>query len=56
VGRPITEPQCFEVKVRLDDPRALGAIAARIEEVACAELARIGSLWRVVLEGAIHVW
>jgi S-adenosylmethionine synthetase len=56
VGHPVAEPQCFEVRVRLDEPRALAALAPRIEELARAELARIGSLWRDALEGALPLW
>jgi S-adenosylmethionine synthetase len=56
VGRPISEPQCFEVRVRVDDPRALAAIAPRIGEVARAELAHIGSLWRDALGGGLQIW
>jgi S-adenosylmethionine synthetase len=56
VGRPIAEPQVFEVRVRLDDPRALATAASRIEQVARAELAHIDSVWRDALEGSLQVW
>jgi S-adenosylmethionine synthetase len=56
VGRPIAEPQVFEVKVRLVDPGALAALAPRIAERADAELARIQTVWRDAVEGRLQVW
>jgi S-adenosylmethionine synthetase len=56
VGHPIADPQFFEVTVRLEDPRALATITPRVEEVARAELSRIGSIWRDALEGALQIW
>ena len=55
VGRPIADPQFFEVTVRLEDPRALATITPRVEEVARAELARIGAVWRDAFEGALQI-
>jgi S-adenosylmethionine synthetase len=56
IGRPIDEPQVFEVRVRLAEPAALDSVRATIAELARAELSRIGSLWREAIEGALQVW
>ena len=56
IGRPITEPQLVDLKLRLDDPSALGALRARAEEVAQREIAGVTTLWRELLEGPQQVW
>jgi len=56
IGRPITEPQVFEVAVRLADPQALPTLAPRIASVARAELARLPALWREAIDGRLQVW
>lgn len=52
IGSPIREPQLFDVKVRLADPQALGALRARIAEVALAQLDRPAAAWCGAIEGA----
>lgn len=56
VGRPVAEPQVFEVKVRLAEPAALATLTPRIAERAEAELARIHTVWREAVEGRLRVW
>jgi S-adenosylmethionine synthetase len=56
IGRPIDEPQVFEVRVRLAEPAALDSVRATIAELARAELSRIGSLWREAIDGGLQVW
>lgn len=56
IGRPITDPQVMDVKVRLADPAALAALRPRISEVARASLASVTGLWRELIEGPQQVW
>lgn len=56
IGRPVTEPQLIDLKLRLDDPAALAAVRPRVEELARAELAGVTTLWRELLEGPQQVW
>jgi len=56
IGRPVTEPQLVDVKLRLDDPAALGALRPGAEEVAQREIAGVTTLWRELLEGPQQVW
>ncbi|MGA8006263.1 MAG: methionine adenosyltransferase [Burkholderiales bacterium] len=56
IGRPITEPQLVELKLRLEDPAALAALRPRAEELARGELAGVTTLWRELLEGPQQVW
>jgi len=56
IGRPITEPQLLDLKLRLEDPAALAALRPRIEQVARSELAGVTTLWRELLEGPQRVW
>jgi S-adenosylmethionine synthetase len=56
IGRPITEPQLLDLKLRLEDPAALAALRPRIEQVARGELAGVTTLWRELLEGPQQVW
>ena len=56
IGRPVTEPQVFDVAVRLADPCALTMLAPPIAEIARAELDRVRFLWREALDGRLQVW
>jgi S-adenosylmethionine synthetase len=56
IGRPVTEPQLVDLKLRLDEPAALGALRPRAEEVAQREIAGVTTLWRELLEGPHQVW
>jgi S-adenosylmethionine synthetase len=56
IGRPITEPQVMDLKLRLDDPEALPVLAPRVAEIARAELEGVTTLWRELIEGAQQVW
>jgi len=56
IGRPITEPQLVDLKLRLEDPAALAALRPRAEEIARGELAGVTTLWRELLEGPQQVW
>jgi S-adenosylmethionine synthetase len=56
IGRPVTEPQLVDLKLRLEDPAALSALRARVEDLARAELAGVTTLWRGLLEGPHQVW
>lgn len=46
IGPPITEPQVFDVKVRLQDTRQFQSLVLRITEAAQEEFATIDSIWR----------
>ena len=56
IGRPVTEPQVFDVAVRLADPGALTMLAPPIAEIARAELDRVRFLWPEALDGRLQVW
>ena len=56
IGRPVTEPQLVDLKLRLDEPAALGALRPRAAEVAQREIAGVTTLWRELLEGPHQVW
>ncbi len=56
IGHPIDQPQIAEVKVRLADPRAFGAIEPRVAAVVRDHLAGLSSLWREVVAGTQPVW
>jgi S-adenosylmethionine synthetase len=49
IGHPIEEPQLAQLALRGVDRRAVQALAPRAEEIARAQLARIGSLWQELL-------
>ncbi len=55
IGRPITEPQIVDVKVRVADARALPALEPGLSEIARDELARLPRLWEEIVDGAIPV-
>ena len=56
IGRPITEPQLMDLKLRLEDAAALATLRPRIEEVTRGQLAGLTTLWRELLEGPQQVW
>lgn len=56
IGRPVHEPQLFDVKVRLSDPRAFDTLCARITEVALVQLDRVDAVWRDAVADALAVW
>jgi S-adenosylmethionine synthetase len=56
IGRPVSEPQLFDLKLCLDDPAALGALRPRALEVARGEFARVTTLWRELIVGPHQVW
>lgn len=56
IGRPITEPQVMDLKLRLDDPEALPGLAPRVADIARAELEGVTTLWRELIEGPQQVW
>ena len=56
IGHPVSDPQVFDLKVRLKDARRLGDLTPRIAEVARTEFDRIDSLWRESIEGTLRLW
>jgi S-adenosylmethionine synthetase len=56
IGRPVTEPQLVDLKLRLEDSASLAALRPRVEDVARRELAGVTTLWRELLEGPHQVW
>jgi len=55
IGRPIAEPQIAELRVRCAETRPLAELAPRIREIVGDELARVGSLWRELVEGRLAI-
>lgn len=49
IGQAIDEPQLAELALRVAEPRTLDALAPRAREIARAELAALGDLWRQLL-------
>ncbi len=57
IGRPIDDPQILDVKARVADPGRFDALCPRIAEIARAQVAAAGSLWRDLVEGhLLGVW
>ena len=56
IGRPITDPQLADLKLRLEDPAALAALRPRVAELAKDHLGGLVTLWRELLEGPQQVW
>jgi len=56
IGRPITEPQVMDLKLRLHNPDALPSLAPRVADIARAELDGVTTLWRELIEGPQRVW
>ena len=55
IGRPISDPQVAEVRVRSTDPDRLSDQRRCIEDIVREELAQIGSLWRDLLAGSLLI-
>jgi S-adenosylmethionine synthetase len=55
IGRAIGEPQIAELRVRCAETRPLAELAPRIREIVGDELARVGSLWRELVEGRLAI-
>jgi S-adenosylmethionine synthetase len=51
IGRPITEPQLLDLKLRLEDAAALETIRPRAAEIAASGVERVATLWRELIEG-----
>ncbi|HVP30346.1 MAG TPA: methionine adenosyltransferase [Myxococcota bacterium] len=49
IGQAIDDPQLAELALRVAEPRTLDALAPRAREIARAELAALGDLWRQLL-------
>ena len=45
IGRPITDPQIAEVRVRLTSPAPAGRVSARVRALVEAELQRLATYW-----------
>lgn len=56
IGQPISDPQLFEIKVRLKDANQLDALRPRIQAVAQETFSRIDSIWREAVEGTLQLW
>lgn len=56
IGRPITDPQLFEIKVRLKDAEQLDALRPRVQTVAQETFSEIDSIWREAVEGTLPLW
>ena len=56
IGRPITEPQVAEVKVRVADAAALEAARPRVAGIARAQLDGLPGLWREIVNGKLLLW
>jgi S-adenosylmethionine synthetase len=56
IGEPIQEPRVVDIQVRVEEGRALRDLLPAVEEVARAELARIGGLWRDFVRGDVVVY
>ena len=57
IGRPIDDPQLLDIKTRVADPARFDASRPRIAEIARAQVAATGSLWRDLVEGhLLGVW
>ena len=56
IGRPITDPQLADLKLRLEDPAALAALRPRVAQLAKDHLGGLVTLWRDLLEGPQQVW
>lgn len=56
IGRPITDPSFFEVKVRLEEPGRLATLTPRIADVAHDTFSGVDSLWREAVAGTLRLW
>jgi len=53
IGRPVDDPQLLDIKVRMADPSGIGAVRARITQIARGHMAAAGSLWRDLIDGRL---
>jgi S-adenosylmethionine synthetase len=53
IGHPIDDPQLLDIKVRVAEPEGLPAMLPRVADIARAEVASAGSLWRDLIEGGV---
>ena len=53
IGRPVAEPQIADVRIRCEDGGPPDIHAARVREIAAAELARLPSLWQELVAGRL---
>ncbi len=56
IGQPIDQPQIADVKVRLAEAGALGAVEPRVAEAVRENLASLNTLWREAVSGTLAVW
>jgi S-adenosylmethionine synthetase len=53
IGRPLTDPQIVDVKLRLHDPAALASVGQRAKDIVAAQILRIDTLWSDMIAGAL---
>jgi S-adenosylmethionine synthetase len=56
IGRPINEPQLVDIRVRLTDAAALGALLPGITELTRSHVESAGKLWREVMAGSVQLY
>jgi S-adenosylmethionine synthetase len=56
IGRPIDDPQVFDVQVRLEDSGALEDVRGRIQDIVRQHLAGVNTLWRELIGGAATLY
>jgi S-adenosylmethionine synthetase len=56
IGRPIDDPQVFDVQVRLEDSGALEDVRGRIQDIVRQHLASVNTLWRELIGGAATLY
>lgn len=56
IGHPITEPQIFDVKIRIKNGARFEDTALHVREVARTTFLQIDSLWREAINGTLQVW
>ena len=53
IGRPITEPQTVDIKLRLRDPARLPDARRHAQEIAADQISRLDQIWSQALSGEI---
>ena len=53
IGRPVTDPQAADIRLRLRDPARLPDARRRAQEIAADHIARIDRIWLRLLSGEI---
>ena len=56
IGRPISEPEVFDVAVRIDESKRSEHLLDRIGDAACRELLLVKSIWPEVIRGKLPLW